>query len=53
MKLWGDEWDWDAQWKIYKEPIKSFIKKKELLPHFQCWSSEFTIHEKILCQVGK
>lgn len=34
MKLWGDEWDWDAQWKIHKEPIKIFIKKKRIATTF-------------------
>lgn len=33
MKLWGDEWDWDAQWKIHKEPIKIFIKKRKNCYH--------------------
>lgn len=34
MKLWGDEWDWDTQWEIHKEPIKRFIKKKRIATTF-------------------
>lgn len=38
---WGDEWDWDASFKIHKEAIKCLRKKKMKMVQFKFYKKMF------------